>query len=181
MIVLAIDTETTGLIDSRLRRLERQPHVIEFAGILVNLKTKEVLEEYSTFIRPPKRTDLSEKITEITSITWDMLADAPPFSKVAGKIRSMIEKAPAVAAHNLSFDKAMIDIEFERLGQKVAWPSRLVCTVEQSIFLKGYQLDLSSLHLELMGYIFDDAHRAAVDTKALVDCLTAMHSKGMVA
>ena len=125
MIVLVLDTETSGLIESRLRRLERQPFIIEFAGILVNIATKEVLEEYSTFVRPPRKADVSEKITQITGITWDMVEGAPPFAKVAPRIKSMIEAAPAVAAHNFSFDQGMIDIEFQRLKETVKWPEKL--------------------------------------------------------
>jgi len=172
---LAIDTETTGLSESRLRPEERQPYIIEFCGILTDLASGATIEEYTTFVRPPRLELMTEKIVDLTRITVEMVAASPSFIKVADKIKEMIESAEMVAAHNLSFDKHVIDTEFKRLGRTIKWPSRLICTVEQTVHLKGFRLDLSSLHETLLGIKFQDAHRADVDTKALVRCLVEMH------
>jgi len=177
MKCLAIDTETTALIDSPLKPEERQPYVTEFCGILVDLSSGAVLEEYSTLVKPLRFDAITDKIVKITRITRDMLSSAPLFVKVADKIKEMIESAEMVAAHNLSFDRRVIDVEFKRINKFVNWPRRLVCTVEQTVHIKGYRLDLSSLHAALLGIDFADAHRADVDTKALVRCLVEMKQR----
>ena len=180
MIVAAIDTETTGLIESRLMRLELQPHVIQFAGVVVDLDGGKILDELELMIKPPRLDLVTKKITDLTGITREMLAQARPFSAYAEDVYNLIESAPCVAAHNLTFDAAMIDLEGERIGKKVEWPERRICTVEQSVHLKGYNPDLTTLHQFLLGDKFEMAHTAGADVRALVACLVEMRRREMI-
>lgn len=172
---MVFDTETTGLIKNRTLKLDRQPEVIEFYACSVNLKTGKISKELDFLIKPHK--PLADKpapgekktITDITGITNTMLADAPPFKSVAKQIIKMLESAPLLIAHNASFDREVIDIELERLKLKIKWP-RVLCTVEQTIALKGFRLSLSNLHNELFKEPFTGAHRAKQDVAALVRC-----------
>ena len=100
-----------------------------------------------------------------------MVANAKSFADHVPEIRDMLENTDAVCAHNLSYDKELADVEFNRLGLKVNWPNRLICTVEQSYPLKGYRLSLANLHAELGLGGFKDAHRAIADVRALVNCV----------
>lgn len=175
MIALVFDTETTGLIDNRTIKLASQPHVIEFMSQLVDLDGGHVGSETELLIRPPE--PLPEKIVKITGITDEMLVGAPSFSDVATVIRTAIESAPLVIAHNASFDAEMLDIEFDRLGQKIAWP-RLICTVEQTVHLRGYRMTLTQLHSFLIGGGHAEAHRARSDVEALVRCIVEMRKRG---
>lgn len=177
MIAFLVDTETTGLIDNRTLPLSSQPHVTEFYGCLADLETGEVLSEVEHLIRPPIA--ISEEITRITGITDELLKDAPRFMDVADEIISAIEAAPLVVAHNLSFDREMIDIEAERLGRKIAWP-RLLCTVEATCHLKGFRLNLQGLHEHLFGEPFANAHRARNDVVALLRVCVELHRLGEI-
>jgi DNA polymerase III epsilon subunit-like protein len=181
MIACIFDTETTGLVESRLMRLERQPHVIEVCFLMTDLRDGTILEEFSTFIKPPRRDLLSDKIIGITGIQWSDLANAPSFVEVASRIKKFIVESPVVIAHNLSFDKEVLEIEFKRLGDKIQWPAMQFCTVEQTRHMKGHNMNLSMLHETLVGYVFEDAHRATVDTRALVRCAVEMHKRGFIA
>ena len=174
MEVLAIDTETTGLVESRLKRLEFQPHVIQFSAALVDLDAGETKEEFSTFVRLPRQDLLTEHITKVTRITQEDLSKAELFSHYFPKIRKMIESAEAVAAHNLSYDRDVLDIEARRLEADIAWPERLICTVEASAHASGFRLDLENLHKLLLGRGFAEAHDARADVGALVRCLVEM-------
>lgn len=165
MKVLLFDTETTGLIDNHSLKLDRQAEVIEFYGCLTDLATGEIEKEFSQLIKP--RNPASEEITKITGITNEMLEGQPPFSKVAPSIKAFLESAPFIIAHNLSFDKEILDIEFERLQKTIAWP-RGLCTVEQTLHLRGYRLSLQALYEYLFNEPFKDAHRAGADVKALL-------------
>lgn len=167
MLALTFDTETTGLLTNRKLKLDEQPEVIEFYGCLIDLKTGELLKEYETLIKPKK--EISAKITEITTLTNEQLKDAPAFAEVADNIISFIEEAPVTIAHNHSYDQDMLDIEAERIERVIKWPRRL-CTVEQTIHLKGYRLSLTKLHELLFKEPFAGAHRAKEDVQALVRC-----------
>jgi DNA polymerase-3 subunit epsilon len=175
---LVLDTETTGLVSNHTIKLDRQPELIEFYGCLVDLDTGEILKEIDTLVKPKVLT-LPDKIKQITGITEAMLGNAPAFSSIAGDIKELIESSPVVVAHNASFDQEMMDIEFERIGQTVDWPP-LVCTVEQSVHLKGYRLNLGDLHEHFFGERFKDAHRAKHDVAALVRCCCEMHKFEML-
>lgn len=185
-IALVFDTETTGLVQNRTLKLERQPEIIEFYGCLVNLKTGKVTKELNILIKPSKPLNEvpnpgdKKTITEITGITNEMLADAPSFREVSKKIFPLLLNAPLVIAHNASFDKDMIEIEAQRLKiSELTWPP-ILCTVEQTIHLRGYRLSLSNLHEELFKEPFAGAHRAKTDVAALVRCCVELHKRKII-
>jgi DNA polymerase III epsilon subunit-like protein len=152
-----------------------QPEIIEFAAQLVDLQSGEVEHEYATLIRPSQ--PLPPEHMKYTPISNEMLATAPVFKQVAERIRTLIESSPVVIAHNLNFDREMVDMEFERLGQTpLAWPLCL-CTIEQTMHLKGYRLSMEAIHEHLFGEKFKDAHRASVDVNALVRCCVKLHKE----
>ena len=177
MIALHLDTETTGLIKNKTLPLDKQPEIIEFYAALVDLSTSEVLEEFECLIKP--QYELPAIITKITGLTTSDLKDCKPFHHYASSIKGMIEKSEVVIAHNASFDKGMVDIEFKRLNQTVNWP-RTICTVEQTIHLKGYRLNMQALHNTLLGENFAEAHRAKNDVKALISCTTELFKRGII-
>lgn len=180
MKALILDTETTGLINNHSIALDRQPEVIEFYACIADLKTGKVGKKLHTLIKPSKY-PMSPKVIEETKtkITNDMLRSAPPFAKVAGEIKKMVEAAPVVIAHNVSFDREMLDIEYERLDQTLQWP-RCICTVEQTIHIKGYRLSLTNLHIQLFDRAFKEAHRAEADVGALRKCCVELFKRGML-
>jgi DNA polymerase III subunit epsilon len=179
-----LDTETTGLIENRLRKLERQSEVIEYYGCLADLDTGKVVSEFETLIKP--KTKISDKkvkgektISDITGITNDMLATAPIFADVAEQIRQHIEAAPLVLAHNAAFDREMLDIEMERCGKSIFWP-HVLCTIEQTMHLKGFRLSLTNLHKHLFDEDFPEAHRAKSDVMALLRCCVELRKQGAI-
>lgn len=185
MRALVFDVETTGLPKNRTVKLNLQPEIIEFAAFMVNLKTGKVLKKYQTLIKPSKLLSdtpaFGEKktITQITGITNEMLANAPSFKDVSKDIFTMIQKAPVAIAHNLSFDAEMLDIEAERLKYELKWP-RKICTVEATIAMKGFRLNLTKLHLELFGEPFEGAHRAQGDVEALTKCCIELFKRDIL-
>lgn len=181
MKALVFDTETTGLIDNRTLGLDRQPHVIEFYGCIADLKKGKVLKELDTLIQPPRLSAITDQITKITSITQDMVKGAPTFAMVAPKISALIKEAPFIIAHNLSFDKEMIEIEAQRLGKTVDWgKAKLLCTVEQTVHLKSHRLSLSALYEHLFNEKFEGAHRAKVDVMAMLRCCRELVKRGVL-
>lgn len=179
MKALIFDTETTDLLErTHLINLNKQPHITEFYGCTVDLASGDLINEYDTLIKVP--VELKEKIIKITGITNDMLADQQPFSFHAPLIKAFIENpdVEVAIAHNLSFDLEMLQVEFERLGMDVKWPKRKICTVESTIFFKGFRLTLQSLHEYLFGTKFAEAHRAKHDVEALTRCSVELYRRG---
>lgn len=177
MKALCFDTETSGLVFNRSLKIDRQPHIIEFYGCIVDFRTGEIERELDLLIRPPLK--LTKEIIKITKITDEMLQDAPVFSQVADDIAKMIEGAELVIAHNASFDQEITDIEFERLGKTIQWP-KLLCTVEATVHLNGFRLSLTALHEKLFGKPFPEAHRAKHDVQALTRCCVELYKRGEI-
>lgn len=185
MKALIIDVESNGLVRNRTLKLDLQPSIIEFYGCIVDLKTGKVGKEFETFIKPPK--PLSDEpapgdkktITQITGITNEMLKDAPSFADVSKTIFKIIEKAPVIIAHNASFDCECLDIEAERLKYQIIWP-RKICTVQETVHLKGYRLNQGALYQELFGEPMTGAHRAKADVMALVRICVELHKREII-
>lgn len=175
MLAAVIDTETTDLIKNRTIKIDKQPHVVEFYGCLHDFEKRTTLGECHHIIKPPIK--MPEKSAKITGWTDEKLADKPLFAVVAADIKAWLEAAPIVIAHNASFDQEVLDIEFERLGQKITWP-KIICSVEASIHLKGHRLDLMGLHELLFADKFQHAHTASADVAALTRCCAELYQRG---
>jgi len=173
---LIYDTETSGLLGASLLPDNKQPKVIEFYGCL--LEDGKKVDEVEFFANPGFK--LEQKIVSITAITDAMLANEKPFAAYESQVWGIIKRADEVVAHNLSFDIAIVDAEFARLGQSVPWPAGRICTVEATEWIKGYRLSLGALHEHLFGEKFAGAHRARVDVEALTRCFLELRRLGYV-
>ena len=180
MIALVFDTETTGLVKNSLIPLKDQPRIIELFGHLIDTDTDngESVDELEFFANPGM--PLEPIITKITGITDSDLRSEKPFSANANRLKQMLIRADSIVAHNLSFDLAMLQNEFSRLGEALASPTRKICTVEQSEWYCGHRLSLTALHEHLFGEPFAGAHRARHDVDALTRCFLEMVKRGDV-
>jgi DNA polymerase III epsilon subunit-like protein len=181
MLAFIFDTETTGLVKNSLVPLNSQPRIIEFFGHTVDDESGEVVNEIEFMCDPGIQ--ISDEITRITGIKQENLKGAKPFRFYASQILDAIAKADAVVAHNLSFDKWLVECEIVKSEiclpeGKVPWPSRLICTVEQTEWIKSHRLSLSALHEELFGEPFKGAHRARIDVQALTRCYLELRKRG---
>ena len=177
MRVCIFDTETTALLPVSIASDSLQPRLIEFYGCVVG-DDDAILEEYEALVYPGH--PLSEETTKITGLTDADLVAAPGFDRVADNIDSIIASCDMVVAHNLSYDMGVLDVEFGRLGRTVRWPSLKLCTVEQTVYLKGVRLSLSNLHEFLFSEKFEGAHRARVDVQALVKCFCHLRREDLI-
>jgi DNA polymerase-3 subunit alpha len=174
---LLFDTETTSLVANHQLPLQHQPRIIEFYGCVID-EEGELLDEYEFICHPG--IDITEEITKITGIKPEDVKAKPGISAYAEGLKRIIESADALVAHNLSYDFFVLTAEFERLKMDVRFPITRVCTVEETIHLKGHRLSLSNLHEHLFGEAFSGAHRARVDVQAMVRCFNEMRKRGMI-
>jgi DNA polymerase III epsilon subunit-like protein len=183
-IVVAFDTETTGLIKPDVVELEKQPEIIELYMAKLIHRTDGVIEqigEINTFIKP-QYGEVSEVITKITGITPLMVKDAPVFAEVFPSVQKFHVGVHAWVAHNCAFDTAMMANELSRIGKVVhfPFPPEKICTVRASMSIEQRRLTLTNLHKELFGVPFEGAHRAKDDVQAMIRCYKELVKRGMI-
>ncbi len=182
MRALVLDTETTGLIPNATIKDGRLPEICEVYAALVDFAddgSHAILDELDQLVRPSRPIVEDSKSGERHGITNAMVRSAPTFRQVLPALKKMIEQAPVVVAHNATFDREAIDIEARRAGISISWPP-LICTVEQSMGLRGHRMTLSDLHEFLVGMKFEGAHRAKVDVAALIRCVGELVRREML-
>lgn len=164
--VIVFDTETTGLLRHPHAPLELQPHIIEFAAVI--LADGEVVGEESFRINPQQ--ELSAEITKITGITTADVSDQPTFLERLPRIVAAFSGCDLMIAHNLSFDRGMLTNDLKRHGvADFPWPLRGVCTVELWREFFGYRPNLKKLYGHVMGRPLQQKHRALDDVQRLVE------------
>lgn len=151
---VVFDIETTGLSSQNDR-------ITEIGAVLV--KDGEVLERYNTFVNPEM--PIPEKITELTSITDEMVADAPTIDKVLPEFFAFV-KDRMLIAHNADFDTSFIRRAADRLG--IPFPNSYLDTVAMSRYvnpeLSKHKLDVLADYFGLRDF---KHHRANEDAEML--------------
>lgn len=176
MIKIVFDTETTGLLKPEANDINQQPYIIEFYGCKID-EDFNMIGEIETFLKPPVK--ISDKITDITGITNEMVKNAPDFATFYPKLAAFFHGADEMIAHNCAFDRSMIANELLRIDKLLhfPWPIKHTCTVEKSMPIEQRRMNLTRLHEHFFQKGFK-AHRAKDDVHALVRCYHAMSEKG---
>ena len=179
-MTICIDFETTGLLDNSLIPLDKQPRAIEICCIKIDDTTFKSIDKFHTFINPG--IPIPEKITSITGIKDEDVEDAPSFAAIYNDLCEFFLGERTMVAQNLGFDRDILLHELRRIGKEIQfpWPFQHECTVELTTHLKGYRLKLGDLYEQLFGEKFPDAHKAEVDTEALVRCYVACRERGII-
>jgi DNA polymerase-3 subunit epsilon len=117
MRITIFDTETTGL-PKREGTLQDQPHVIQFASQTFEFDplTRRFVEvdRYNQLIKPP--VPVPAESTRISGITDEMVAACPVMAEVMPRILEIFRNSDLAVAHNLSFDREILENELQRLG-----------------------------------------------------------------
>jgi len=100
-----IDVETTGL------SVEYGDRVCEVG--IVRLRGGAVIETYSSLVNPQR--PISAGAYAVNGISPSMVAGAPIFADIAGKVHTMID-GTVMCAYNAPFDLSFIEYEFRLAG-----------------------------------------------------------------
>ncbi len=150
---VAIDVETTGL-------QPLQQRVIEIA--LVRFSNGAPSDRYSTLINPEKR--IPKFISNLTTITNDMVEDAPRFAEIAVAVEEFVAGALLVG-HNVGFDINFVNAELDRAGRPKLINERLDSMGLASRLVPGLRrpsLDKVAAHFGLSPR---KIHRAEIDAE----------------
>ena len=149
-----IDLETTGATATSDRITE--------IGI-IEVDADGSVREWQQLVNPGTR--IPPFIEQLTGISNDMVAAAPPFAEIAGETLRRLAGRLFIA-HNARFDYGFIKNEFKRLG--IAFRAPVLCTVKlsRSLFPEHKRHNLDSL-IERHGLTADARHRALADARLI--------------
>ncbi len=127
MSILFFDTETTNLPDYKSPPNPRQPHVVQLAAVLVDGAAERSLV---TLIQPAGWT-IHADAARVHGITMEKAqSEGLPIAEAVGKFDELLAQARLVVAHNIRFDRLLMDSEYLRLGRQAKWP-RAFCTMQE--------------------------------------------------
>ena len=149
-----VDLETTGATATSDRITE--------IGI-VEVDADGTVREWQQLVNPGTR--IPPFIEQLTGISNEMVADAPPFAAVAEETLRRLEGRLFIA-HNARFDYGFLKNEFKRLG--IAFRAPVLCTVKLSrtLYPQFHRHNLDSL-IERHGLHADARHRALADAQLI--------------
>ncbi len=149
-----VDLETTGATATSDRITE--------IGI-VEVDADGTVREWQQLVNPGTR--IPPFIEQLTGISNEMVADAPPFAAVAEETLRRLEGRLFIA-HNARFDYGFLKNEFKRLG--IAFRAPVLCTVKLSrtLYPQFHRHNLDSL-IERHGLQADARHRALADAQLI--------------
>ena len=176
MIATIFDTETTGLIINPARKLDVQPEIVSLAVLKVNLGEATMTDLYYKLFKPQR--PIPQEVTKIHGISNEYVKDMPSIEQELPFIIPMLRSGDMILGQNVRFDMDMIELECRRYNTPPPrWP-RALDLVENSIYLKGFRLSLTNLHIELFGKEFEGAHRADTDVTITAKCAIEMFKRG---
>ncbi len=152
--MIVFDLETTGLSN-------RSCKIIEIGA--VKIKAGEIIEEFNTFVDP--ECEISEEITNLTSITNDDVKGAPKEREALESFMSFVGDRLLIA-HNANFDIGFIRVAAERCG--MPFTNSYLDTVGLSKYvnpeLSKHKLNIIAEHYKLEEF---HHHRACDDARTL--------------
>ncbi len=168
---VVFDIETTGLSMKRCR-------IIEIGAVRVDAAGRET-GRFSEFINPEE--PIPYEITQLTSITDDMVMQAPTIDVILPKFLEFAKDAILVA-HNATFDTGFIQENCNQLGLPYPFTGLDTMTLSYVLLpqLGRYTLDRLCKHF---GVVNAHHHRACDDAdvtaKIFVELMKMLHEKGI--
>ena len=159
------DIETTGFS-------QEFDEIIEIAACKVY--QGGIIEKYEAFVNPKRH--ISEKITSLTSITDEMVADAKTIEEVLPEFLEF-SKDSILVAHNAKFDVGMIYAKAKKLNIEIEdFP--VIDTLNLFRVLAGYNKEVKAFNLKVLSKYYkikqEQHHRAIDDTRVTALCFIAM-------
>ena len=115
--IMVFDVETTGLLPKRNVEtpLESMPHILQLSFIIFDTVQFYICKKYNAYIKVPENVDISERITELTGISRQTCEERGiTMNEVLDEFYHAYLSCDCIIAHNLSFDKKMVQVEIER-------------------------------------------------------------------
>ena len=186
---LCFDVETTGLPLRRnapITELSNWPRIVQIAWIFVS-EEGEVLEERSHIIKPEGFV-IPESSTKVHGISHEKaINEGENLIQVLEDFSVAIEKAKCLIAHNIDFDRKIVEAEFlrEKINNSLfvipkyctMKTTARFCSIEG---MYGYKWPTQvELHEKVCGEGFDNSHDALNDVRACKKCFFELRRRGI--
>jgi DNA polymerase III epsilon subunit-like protein len=118
--ILVFDVETTGLLPKMHKNgekpyLNEYPYILQLSFVLYNTLLKKIESKHDYYIKIPSDIIISEKITELTGITREMVdKKGVDIVEALDAFYTEYTKCGCVIGHNVDFDKTMIKVALQR-------------------------------------------------------------------
>lgn len=187
---LFFDTETNGLPlnwKAPITNLSNWPRLVQLAFSLYNKNGTKLLDE--NFIIKPVGFTISSESSEIHGITQEIAQKkGKNITDVLQKFNENVKKAHTLVAHNMDFDAKILGAEYLRNDiPDVIREKDKICTMKKTVNFCSIQGEygykwptLSELYQKLFESNFEEAHNAAVDTKATAECFWELKRIGKI-
>ena len=161
---VVFDLETTGFSS-------KNDKIIEIGA--VKIKKGSIVDRFSEFVNPEMR--IPYNITELTSITDEMVENAETIEKILPKFLEFC-KDSVIVAHNAGFDVGFIKKNARDLGEEFDYPVLDTVPLARYLYpeLKKVKLNIVAKHL---GVSLENHHRAVDDAKCTGDILLKCFEK----
>ena len=196
MKILVFDTETTGLPEYKFRKRKRirvMPHMLQLAWVVYDVIENKLLRKCDRIVRLPDNMIVPPESVAIHNITQDMMLEqGKSLRDVLVEFVSDLKQCDYLVAHNIPFDKEVLQTEFNRIGMINHFDvlkSSLVeyCTMRESKELCNIQTidyvnggtrikfpKLIELHRKLFRHNVEDLHNALHDVYVCLRCFYKM-------
>jgi DNA polymerase III subunit epsilon len=156
---IVLDVETTGLRPFRQRLIE---------VCALKIREGEIIDTFTTLLNPEKR--LPAFITELTSITEEMVQHAPRFAAVAESLLRFIGER-LIVGHNVRFDISFVNAELARVGKPPLVNPRLDTLSLAVRLLPGLKKPNLERMASTLGVPIVHRHRAEGDARLTAESL----------
>lgn len=139
MRVLVFDTETTGLPTDRRApssKTECWPHIVQLSYILYDVSANIIVAESDEFVSLPPGVAMSAGSKEQHGITEAQLRrKGQDVCHVLADFTRAVQSADRIVAHNLDFDRNVVEAACYRSGVPLAFQSKPVpyCTARNGV------------------------------------------------
>lgn len=186
MKILVFDTETTWFINKKTPDLTAQPYIVQFAGIVGELKNGKFteIERINQFIKP--KISIPYDASQVHHIYDIDVKNAPSIEEKIEDFLHLINSCDAIIGHNIEYDEDMIKLELRRLQKEYLYqPKQVVCTMKTTVdfcALKGNgerfkYPKLWELYKTLFWEYFIGAHDAIVDVEATLKAFLELEKR----
>ena len=187
MLILATDTETTGLARKDYMSVDN-PHIASITGIIYNTDISRVQASFNTMVTPDDWT-MPPEAEAVNGLSTEILSTyGISLRSTMETFALLIEPVDLIIAHNAIFDIRMIASAYYRLGLmdeiETLLSKEVFCTMKESkhiVQAKNIKGGLKNPKLtEAYEFFFekqlDNSHSANADTVACLEIYLALQN-----